>query len=302
MLILLIYRSFEPRQSLEDFIEPEVAISQLPVSPIAIRSSGVPDPETSAAAVYITDERSGAELFSKNATTLFAPASTTKLMTALVARENYESGKVLQVPSNNDYQGTTIGLLPFEKLLVEDLIRASLIQSGNDAATVLAENYPGGEALFVQQMNNKAKSLQMNDTFFNNPSGFDNELHQTTARDLAILSREVLKDQFLSELVASKSAVITDVTGVHSHILYNTNQLLKEDPRVIGIKTGTTTEAGQVLITAVNDQGRRFIIVVLASEDRYADTRQLIDWVLQAYTWYDSADLLDEINAGTMVY
>ncbi len=302
LLLLVLYRSIEPTKGLDELVESEVTISQVEVAPVAIRSSSVPDPVTSAQAVYITDERSGAKLFEKNASTLFAPASTTKLMTALVARQAFNPGQILQVPSNTEYQGTTVGLTGGERLTIDDLLRAAIIQSGNDAATVIAENFPGGEEAFVQQMNETAQRLQMNDTFFNNPSGFDNQFHQTTARDLAILSREVLKDQFLSELVASQSAVISDVTGKQQHILYNTNQLLKDDSRIIGIKTGTTEEAGQVLITAVNDQGRRFIIVVLASEDRYADTRQLMDWVLNAYQWYDPVDLIEELQAGAVVY
>ena len=302
LLLLLLYGAVQPTRSLELFAYPEVTISQIEIAPIAIRSSSVPDPITTAQAVYITDERSGARLFEKNASTFFAPASTTKLMTALVAKKVFVAGSVLKVPSNTKYEGTIVGLTGGEELTIEDLLRGAIIQSGNDAATVIAENFPGGEVAFVAEMNQTAKLLHMDNTYFNNPSGFDNQLHQTTARDLAILSREVLKDQFLSELVATKSALISDVSGLQKHLLYNTNQLLKEDSRIVGVKTGTTEEAGQVLITAVNDKGRRFIIVVLASEDRYADTRQLIDWVLHAYTWYDPTELLEELKSGAVVY
>ncbi len=302
VLMLLLYRSVESVKSLDEMAVEEVVVSQVEVAPVAIRSSTVPDPVISAQAVYITDECSGAKLFEKNGSSLFAPASTTKLMTALVARHAFQPGQILQVPSNTRYEGTTVGLTGGERLTIEDLLRAAIIQSGNDAANVIAENFSGGMENFVQLMNINAQKLQMHDTVFHNPSGLDNHLHQTTARDLAILSREVLKDPFLRELVASQSAVISDVTGAKQHMLYNTNQLLRDDERVVGIKTGTTEEAGQVLITAVNDQGRRFIIVVLGSEDRYADTRQLIDWVLSAYQWYDSADLIEELRSGAVVY
>lgn len=244
----------------------------------------------SAESVFVTDETSGSILLEKSADIARPPASTTKLMTALVARDEYYLSQVLEVKEEAFTQGNTIGLIPGERISVAHLLEGLLIRSGNDAAFVLANNHPQGYQGFVNEMNQRASDLSMNSSSFSNPSGLDGFEQQMSARDLAILAREVVKDDHLRQTMATQSKVITDVSGELRHDLYSTHELLHLDPTVLGGKTGTTDGAGQVLVTRFNrfdDQGkpRTIQIVIMNSQDRYADTRLLIDWVLDAYFW-----------------
>ena len=135
-------------------------------------------------------------------------------------------------------------------------------------------------------MNNLAGSLNLTNTYFTNPAGFDNDYHQTTARDLAVLTKEVIKDQVLSSIVGTKEIVIQDNKG-YQHHLFSTNSLLGVEEGVVGVKTGTTEMAGEALITQWKKDGKNIVIVVLTSQDRYQDTKKIIDFVNKYYHWLD---------------
>lgn len=245
-----------------------------------------------ASSVYVSDEASGAILLSKNPDTRLYPASTTKIMTALVAREAYYLNQVMTVKEEALTQGNTMGLLPNEQISVNQLLQGLLIASGNDAAFVLANNYPEGYQGFVAAMNQKASELGLSHSYFTNPSGLDAPQHQMTARDLTILAREVFKDEYLAEIMDTTTLTVTNTTGQFSHPLSHTHELLYTDQTAIGGKTGTTEGAGQVLVTKfrrpdVSGQEREILVAVMGSLDRYGDTRKIIDWVMANYTWQD---------------
>jgi D-alanyl-D-alanine carboxypeptidase (penicillin-binding protein 5/6) len=268
---------------------PAVAVAQVPVAPLLQLKPGKETirPQLTAQAALLIDQQSGSVLFEHNADAPLPPASTTKLMTALVAREVYAPGTLLRVPPLSSIGGTKVGLTPGLQYSVENILEAALISSGNDAAHTLATNLPGGVDAFVAQMNQKAQEINLSTAAFINPTGFDAVQLRMSARDLSILTREVLKDTLLKAIVATPQTVISDISGTRKSILRTTNHLLGVDPRVVGVKTGTTEEAGQVLVSAFEIDGHVLISIVMGSADRYAETRSLVDWALDAYEWVE---------------
>lgn len=262
------------------------------VADYPINSTGTPAPWLTAGSVVVIDRDSAVVMFSKNEQTQLLPASTIKLMTALVAQEHYDLGKMLVVDEINRL-GQDMKLVEGETIIVKNLLYGVLVASANDAALLLAKNYPGGKAGFVKAMNEKAEELNLNDTYFANPTGLDvderNNLlldsSYSTALDLARLARVVMKDPTLSEMVGTTQITVTDVTGEIEHQLYNVNELLYWLPGMKGIKTGWTEEAGECLIGYVERDGRGVITVVLESEDRFSETAKLIDWAFINYQW-----------------
>lgn len=241
----------------------------------------------SAKQLIVTDLESGSILLEKEATKTAYPASTTKMMTALVAREIYDLDDILVVGKENLISDNQVGFRVGEEVRVTDLLHATLISSSNEAAEILASGYEMGREKFVDLMNKKAREINLDNTLFINPSGFDNENIYSTPRDLSILARELLKDDYLKGIVNLVSYSFTSFDETTSHTIYNTNQLLHEMDDVIGVKTGTTDGAGQVLVTAVDRQGNIIIIVIMGSLDRYSDTKKIIDWVYSSYDWVD---------------
>lgn len=235
--------------------------------------------------VYIEDIDTATKIFEKNGERVLLPASTTKIMTALVARQEYSLEDVLTVPNVSEIDGFSVGLFKGEKMRVDQLLKATLIPSSNDAAYTLAINHPEGIEGFVKLMNQKAKDFNLKSTYFENPAGFDNDSQRSSARDLAIISKEFMKDDFLRSVVGVKEDIITDENGIYKHYLYTTHELLGVDESVVGIKTGTTEGAHQVLITQFNREGRNILIIVMGSDDRYEETSQLIDWVFDEFIW-----------------
>ncbi len=241
--------------------------------------------DVSASSIYVMDVDSGAILFQKKPSEARYPASVVKMMTALVTRKAYDLDEVVTVKEEAFTTGTTAGLEVGEEFTIRDMLAALLVPSGNDAAFVLANHHPLGYAGFIAAMNNTAKEIHLRDTHFQNPSGLDKELQTSTARDLAILAKEVMKDDVLRQVVGMKQASIADTKKGTSHIFTNTHELLGLVDGVVGIKTGTTEFAGENLITEVDRDGKKVIIVVLGSDDRFQDTRNIIDWVFSHYIW-----------------
>lgn len=237
--------------------------------------------------IIVLDIDSGAVLLEKDATVSAYPASTTKMMTALVSRDYYQLDDVVEVTKESLINGNSLGFRVGEKIKVEDLFYATLVNSSNEAAEILASGIEGGREKFVDLMNQKARELYLTQTLFVNPSGFDNENIYSTARDLGVLARELIKDDFLKEVVRTKEYSFNDVDEKITHSLYNTNQLLHEMLDVTGVKTGTTDGAGQVLITLIERNKARVLVVVMGSSDRYLDTRQIIDWIFSSYEWVE---------------
>jgi serine-type D-Ala-D-Ala carboxypeptidase (penicillin-binding protein 5/6) len=247
----------------------------------------------SASSILVSDRVTNAQLFERKSTEERYPASTAKLMTALVARDIYKLDDVLTVREEAFSEGAIMGLLVGEKMSVRNLLAGLLIFSGNDAAFVLANNSQGGYQSFVDKMNHKAEQLGLEHTYFTNASGLDSEQQQTSAHDLYIITEEVLKDSLLAELVKTKELTVKDTSGTLTHPLVNRNTLLHTFPGVFGVKTGTTDSAGENLITAVRRNKRELVIIVLGSQARYFETEELISWIDQNYRW-ETQSVLDE--------
>ncbi|MBU1326856.1 D-alanyl-D-alanine carboxypeptidase [Patescibacteria group bacterium] len=256
-------------------------------APYPVNRTGIyPGEEVSAAGVVVFDVDSAVFLYKRNEEAPLAPASTTKILTALVALDAYQLDDVMTV-KNVANAGQTMGLVAGERISVENLLYGTLIQSGNDAAYALADNYPGGAEAFVAAMNVKAQDLHMSNSSFTNPVGYDDEGHKTTPLALMRLSQVALRNKTIAKMVAIPQITVSDVTHTYFHSLKNVNQLLGKIPGVGGIKTGWTEEAGENLITLIEKNGHRVIIVVLKSKDRFSDTSGLIDWVFGNYVWQE---------------
>jgi D-alanyl-D-alanine carboxypeptidase (penicillin-binding protein 5/6) len=252
--------------------------------PYPVNKNYYPLPELSASSVIILDVDSMACLYEKNPRQRMSPASTTKVMTALVALEHYPLDKTITVP-NLKVDGNLINLVAGEELMVESLLYGLLVGSGNDAAVALAENYPGGFTAFIEAMNKKALELNLENTHFVNSAGLDQESHFSTAKDLALLSISAMKNPTFAKIVSTSETVMTDVTGTHIHNLKNTNELIGKVEGVRGVKTGWTQNAGECLISFVEREGHKVIVVVLGSQNRFAESQNLIDWVFKNFEW-----------------
>lgn len=254
--------------------------------------TGPPAPNITARSVIVIDQASSVMLLGKNEKMALLPASTVKIMTALIALDAYQLTDVLTVKQINDL-GQNIKLIEGERLTVQNLLYGLLVSSANDAALVLAQNYPGGTEAFVKQMNQKATQLNLLSTYFANPTGLDSDeegkplrdYSYTTALDLARLVAYALNNPDFAQIVATEKITITDVEGKIKHPLYNLNQLLGKVTGLKGVKTGWTQEAGECFVAYTQRNGQGIISVILDSEDRFGETTKLIDWVFTNYHW-----------------
>lgn len=253
----------------------EISVKEVEAASLPILNTPISSVSARSYAVY--DVSSRTFIRTSNSTLRFSPASTTKIMTALVALEAYKLSDILDTTEGRTAEGSRMGIYEGEKLRVLDLLYGLLLPSGNDAAYVLASNYEGGIPAFIKRMNEKNKELFMHNTYFADPSGFDDR-NYTTAQDLARLSAYALQNTTIREIIKTKDITFTDPTGNFIHKIANLNKLL-EVKDVTGMKTGYTDEAGGVLITTLHNNNRDYVFVVLKSEDRFADTLVLIDLV-----------------------
>ncbi|KKP38338.1 hypothetical protein A2130_02275 [Candidatus Woesebacteria bacterium GWC2_33_12] len=270
--------------NLVTYIFPEKNVKAYSLLPIL--KDGAKYPILSAQSVMAIDLASGVTLYEKDSSKTLLPASTTKIITALVALDSYNLDQVLKVGKVN-VVGQKMGLVSGEQLLFSDLLNGLLIYSANDAAEVLASNHPGGRDLFITLMNKKVKDLGLNNTHFSNPTGLDNGAQYVTARDLIVVSKYAMKNPIFAKIVGTKEITVKSVDGRISHRLININKLLGSVEGILGIKTGWTENARENLVTEVSRNGKGVIIVVLGSSDRFGETTELIDWIFENYIWED---------------
>jgi D-alanyl-D-alanine carboxypeptidase len=252
--------------------------------PIPLLSESSPQLILTASSIFANDIDSGLTLFEKNADTPILPASTTKIITALVAMDYYFLDDVLTVGTIS-IPGQKMHLVEGEKITARDLLYGLLIFSANDAAEVLAGSYPGGRDEFISSMNRKAKKINLSNTSFTNPTGLDGGDHYSTAKDLARAASYGIQKPFFAEVVATQKKVVTSIDRKIVHNLTNINELVGEVDGVLGVKTGWTENAHESLITYINRDDRRVMIALLGSGDRFKETKQLIDWIFENYKW-----------------
>jgi serine-type D-Ala-D-Ala carboxypeptidase (penicillin-binding protein 5/6) len=165
-----------------------------------------------------------------------------------------------------------------------------LVYSANDAAETLAQNFPGGYDAFISAMNLKANELSMANSHFENPIGLDGDTQRSTARDLVRVSEVAMRNPEFAKIVGTKNKVVSDVSEKFIHNLKNVNELLGVVPGVMGVKTGWTEGARENLVTYLvreNHDGatHKIMIALLGSQDRFGETREIIDWIFNNYNW-----------------
>jgi D-alanyl-D-alanine carboxypeptidase len=234
----------------------------------------------SAKSIYIEDSNSRTPLYTKSDTQSLPIASLTKLMTVYLVLRDKNLTEDITIPKEiTTVQGggsVVAGLSVGDQVKAEDVIRAALVPSANDAAVSLATWHSGSIDEFVNNMNDTAKSLGMNDTIFKNPTGLDEIGHVSSAKDLALLTHYLLEFDLFREIIKTKSISIKSASG-RVYVLNTTNELLYNAPSVRGVKTGYTQAAGECLITLSEREGREIITVVLGSEDRFGESRNMIN-------------------------
>jgi len=250
--------------------------TEVKINPVPYLKNPFYFPETSAEGVYVVDLPSFTPILERNKHIKFLPASTAKIITALVAFDIYKTDQIITVKKTIS-EGQLMELNIGEKITVENLLYGLLVHSGNDAAYVLADNH--GFEKFIDLMNKKAKELKMMDSYFKNPAGLDENNQYTTPFDLALAARVLLENPYLAKIVSTKEITISDVDFKYFHKLTNVNKLLGEIAGLGGLKTGYTEEAGENLVSFYKKNGHQFIIVILKSQDRFYDTTNVINWI-----------------------
>lgn len=226
--------------------------------------------EVSAAAAVLMDADSGRLLYDKNGEKRMLIASTTKLMTALVALEQGGLQQEITVTGGHMAEGSSMYLRPGEKLTLEMLLYGLLLSSGNDAALAVTECM-GGAVPFVARMNEKAAELGMENTHFANPNGLDDEAHYSTAEDMAKLAAAAMDDPVLRRVASTRTARIGGRT------LTNHNKLLSRVEGCVGLKTGYTRAAGRTLVSCAERDGVRLVAVTLQDGDDWNDHASLYE-------------------------
>lgn len=253
-------------------------------SDLPVLKDGVGYPVVSAQSVMAIDLDSGVTLYEKDPNKALLPASTTKIITALVALDTYDINSILKV-GKVVVEGQKMGLVQGEEIRFIDLLNGLLIYSANDAAEVLAQNHPAGRSVFIGLMNKKVKDLGLTNSHFTNPVGLDDGAQYSTTRDLAIVAKYAMKNPVFAEIVGTKEKTVKSIDGRFSHRLVNINKLLDEVPGVLGVKTGWTENARENLVTYVDRNNKKIIVVVLGSSDRFGETKELIEWIYKNYSW-----------------
>lgn len=282
---------------------------------IGIQSISFADePNLNSEAAILVEVSTGRIIYEKNSTKQMFPASTTKVLTAILVIENCELDEIVTVResalSNIPSGYVTCNLQVGEQLTVKDLLYALMIPSANDAAYVLAEYVAGSVEDFSVMMNNKARDLGCKTTHFVNPNGIHEDSHYSTAYDLYLIADYAMKNEFFRNLVAATEYTLpaTEKYPSEDRILKTTNELLNENSRkyyyknAIGIKTGYTSKAGNCLIGGASRDGLEFIAVVLNGgttneglNSRYVDSKKLFEYA------YDNFTLTKIIEKGSVV-
>lgn len=235
-------------------------------------------PRVDAAAWLVYDVGAGCVVAAHNEAEPRPMASTTKLMTALLTLE--QTTPTEEVAISERAQATNhkqVYLRAGDRWKVDELLEALVVVSANDAAIALAEHVGGDVEAFVDMMNARAELLGLSDTTFVNPHGLDARGHETSARDLLVLSRALMALPEFAELAARPEAVLKTASG-RPRRWESTNELLREVPGVIGVKTGKTRGAGDVLSAAADRRGRRMYVVAMGSPDANIDVEMLLEY------------------------
>lgn len=233
----------------------------------------------SARSAVVMNAFTGEVVFAKNPYEKRGMASTTKIMTTLLAIELSDLERQFKVNSTDvAVEGTSVGLKAGDTVSLDVLVKGMLLESGNDAANVTATALGPGKDKFIALMNKRAKTLGMNSTFFKNPSGLTQEGHYSTAFDMALLASEAVKNKTFREYCSEKSFRVTYGAPSKEVTFYNHNRFLNMYDGAFGIKTGFTKAAGRCLVTAVQKDGATLVCVTLNAPDDWNDHKKMYDY------------------------
>lgn len=246
----------------------------------------------SAECACVIDMSTGRVIYEKNMQKKHTMASTTKIMTALVALENSDLKDIVTVSEKAAGQeGTSLYLKKDQKVSMEDLLYGLMLQSGNDAAVAIAEGVSGSVEKFAELMTERAKSIGAQNTSFKNPNGLDEDGHFTTAYDLAIITKEAMNNEKFAEITGTKSKkILNDTQTVSNH-----NRMLRQYDGCIGVKTGFTKKSGRCLVTAAERGGVEVVAVTLNAPDDWNDHTKMLDYA------FDSTEYFPVILSGMTV-
>lgn len=251
-------------------------------------------PDVSCPSAILMDQTTGSVLFEKDADTQRAPASVTKIMTLLLIMETVESGKlawdspIAVSPEAAGMGGSQVYLKEGETMTTDEMVKCIAVVSANDCCVAMAEAICGSVSSFIEKMNQRAKDLGMENTHFNSCTGLDTEDHYTTARDIAIMSRELMKHEKIKEY----STIWMDTVRKGAFTLSNTNKLVRFYDGATGLKTGFTDDAGYCLSATATRDSLSLIAVVLGgetSDKRFADAKALLNFGFTQYALYQES-------------
>lgn len=267
-----------------------LAHPDFPISPVPLETGAFPvefhprELAVGAESAILMDGDSGSVLYAKNPDERRGMASTTKIMTAYVVLNRLPADRVIEItPEMTGVEGSSLYLKAGEKLTVEDLLYGLLLESGNDSAVALAIACDGSVEAFAERMNDTAEALGLKNTRFANPHGLSAEGHYTTARELAMLTAEALKNETFSEIVSTYQTRIPYDGIAGGRYLTNHNPLLKSYEGMIGVKTGWTTADGKCFVSAAKRDGMTLIAVTLGDTGISATHRRLLDYGFEHY-------------------
>ena len=258
-----------------------------------------------AKSVILMEAETGRILYEKDADIPLPPASVTKIMTILLIMEAIDAGKIMLTDKVSISEhaagmgGSQVYLEPGEQMTVDELLKCVVVASANDAAAALAEYCAGSEEAFVKNMNQRANELGMNNTHFENTNGLDDttESHLTSARDIAIMSCELLKH----EKIFDYTKIWMDTIRNGSFGLTNTNRLIRFYKGANGLKTGSTQKAGFCISATAKRDGMQLVAVIMASptrDDRNATATKLLDYGFANFAFYEDIPDNESVNVS----
>lgn len=284
-----------------------ILVLMLFLQPIMVFANDKPTLASAAKSAILIESTTGKIIFEKNSHEKLAPASMTKIMSMLIIMENIDKGtikwndKVTASANASSMGGSQILLETGEVMTVKDLFKGIAVASGNDAVVALAEHIAGSEEEFVKMMNDKAKELGLKDTVFKNPHGLDIANHYSSAHDMAIIAKNLVKYEEVFKFTSIYEDYLRKGTD-RELWLVNTNKLVKFNKYVDGLKTGYTKEAGYCLTSTAIKNGMRLISVVMGEPDtetRSKETVELLDYGFAKYnakTIIDKGQIVDKIK------
>ncbi len=253
--------------------------------PAPVRKPGTPDPDPTTDHVIVVDGESGAVLFHRNGYQPVAPASLTKIMTAILAIEhgNLSDHVKIDVDASSMEGSSLMGLEPWFDVTFEDLLYGLILPSGNDAALAIARYVAGSDAKFVKMMNDKAQWLGLRCTHFANPHGLDQSDHYSCPADMVTMARYAMQYPLFRQVVETRHYDIRESNI--SYTIFNVNPILGY-PGADGVKTGFSDSAGRALVATAVQNGHRVYVAFMRSENgAEADGVLLLDWAFSSFDW-----------------